>query len=133
AIPPRPRTSPISYRPFTRSPLASTRDVRPSSSVDVAGARCAGPAILDHGTTVDMGPDRPPAFPVFARGSAHFGVVTTVLLGAVSLLGCDTRPYGGSVMVPVNNAEPGPPGACTSLGAVDGESTGRRLPRQRAE
>ena len=36
-------------------------------------------------------------------------------------------------MVPVGTDEAGPPGSCKSLGAVDGASTGRRLPRARAE
>jgi hypothetical protein len=79
---------------------------------------------------MDMGPDHPPrARRVFARVFAHFAA----LAGALGSLSCDTRPYGGSVMVPVSSAEVGPPGACKSLGPVDGESTGRRLPRQRAE
>jgi hypothetical protein len=80
-----------------------------------------------------MGPDQPTARRFFARGSAHFALVAAMLTGASFSLGCETRPYGGAVMVPVSSAETGPPGACTSLGPVDGESTGRRLPRQRAE
>jgi hypothetical protein len=36
-------------------------------------------------------------------------------------------------MVPVSSAEVGPPQACTPLGPVAGESTGRRYPRPRAE
>jgi len=81
----------------------------------------------------------PVAHPFFTCCSAHFrtaGAFVGALgafVGALGALGCDTRPYGGAVMVPVNNAEPGPPGACKSLGPVEGESTGRRLPRQRAE
>jgi hypothetical protein len=80
-----------------------------------------------------MRPDQPTTRPFFAGSSAYFAVVSAVLTGALGLLGCDTRPYGGSVMVPVSSAEAGPPGACASLGRVEGESTGRRLPRQSAE
>jgi hypothetical protein len=75
----------------------------------------------------------PAARPFFACGSAHFWAAGALVVAAFGLLSCDTRPYGGAVMVPVSNAEPGPPGACTSLGPIAGESTGRRFPRQRAE
>jgi hypothetical protein len=77
---------------------------------------------------------RPPQRRLFAHGSAHFATpFAGALTGALCFCGCDTRPYGGSVMVPVSSAETAPPGACTSLGPVEGESTGRRLPRVRAE
>jgi len=69
----------------------------------------------------------------FACSSADFWAAGALFIGALFVLSCSTRPYGGSVMVPVNNAEPGPPRACTSLGPIEGQSTGRRLPRQRAE